>query len=245
MSPPVNWYYAANGQQLGPFDEEAFQDLVSKGEIRSTTLVWRSGMTGWKPWSETGSTSTTLTAEPSLFCSECGARFPSDEMIQFGDNRVCANCKDLFAQKLREGVTPGQIRRYAGFWIRVLARLIDSVLLWIVFFFLAMGFGGLFGVLRSGAAGVFSSVFLFSSLGAAAYEILLLARYGATLGKMALGIRVITASGGPLTLGLAAGRYLAQLVSSATLTIGYLMAAFDPEKRSLHDRICNTRVVLK
>lgn len=239
----MNWYYAAKGQQVGPFDDAAFQDLVSKGEIQSTTLVWHSGMSGWKPLSEAGSTSTTLAAEPSLFCSECGARFPSDEMIQFGDNRVCANCKDRFTQKLREGVTTGQTHHYAGFWIRVLARIIDTILLWIVFFLLTMAFGGLFTTLRSGSAGIFSMVFLLQGLSAAAYEILLLARYGATLGKQALGLRVITARGDPLTLGLSAGRYLAQLVSSATLTIGYLMAAFDPEKRSLHDRICNTRVV--
>ena len=245
MSPSMNWYYAAKGQQVGPFDDAAFQDLVSKGEIQSTTLVWHSGMSGWKPLWEAGSTSTTLAAEPSLFCSECGARFPSDEMIQFGDNRVCANCKDRFTQKLREGVTPGEIRHYAGFWIRVLARIIDTILMWVVLFVLTLGFGGLFGVLRSATSGVFSMVFLLNGLSVAAYEILMLARYGATLGKLALGIRVITARGDPLTLGLSAGRYLAQLVSSATLTIGYIMAAFDPEKRSLHDRICNTRVVFK
>jgi uncharacterized RDD family membrane protein YckC len=245
MSPPVNWYYAANGQQLGPFDEEAFQDLVSRGEIQSTTLVWHSGMSGWKPLSETGSTSTTLTAEPALFCSECGARFPSDEMIQFGAARVCANCKDRFAQKIREGVTQGEVRHYAGFWIRSLARILDSVLLWIFFYVLTLGFGGWSAILRGASSGVFSMMFLLQWVSAASYEILLIARYGATLGKLALGLRVITARGDPLTLGLSAGRYLAQLVSSATLTIGYLMAAFDPEKRSLHDRICNTRVVFK
>jgi len=56
-------------------------------------------------------------------------------------------------------------------------------------------------------------------------------------------LRVVTARGDRLPLSLSAGRYLAQLVSSATLSIGYIMAAFDPEKRALHDRICNTRVV--
>ena len=45
----MNWYYAANGQQIGPIAEEAFQELVAKGEIQSTTLVWNGGMTGWKP----------------------------------------------------------------------------------------------------------------------------------------------------------------------------------------------------
>ena len=71
------------------------------------------------------------------------------------------------------------------------------------------------------------------------------ARYGATLGKRALGLRVITERGGPISLSLDTVRYLAQLVSSATLSIGYIMAAFDPEKRALHDRICNTRVVIR
>jgi uncharacterized RDD family membrane protein YckC len=241
----MNWYYAAKGQQAGPFDEEAFQELVSKGEIQSTMLVWHSGMTGWKPLSESGFASTTPNGEPALFCSECGMRFPSDEMIQFGDARVCANCKDGFTQKLREGVTHGAIRHYGGFWIRFLARIMDSILVWIFFWVLTLAFGGLAGILRGSGSGIFSLMFLLQWVSAACYEILLTARYGATLGKMALGLRVITASGGPLTLGLSAGRYLAQLVSSATLTIGYVMAAFDPEKRALHDRICNTLVVKK
>jgi hypothetical protein len=42
---------------------------------------------------------------------------------------------------------------------------------------------------------------------------------------------------------LSVGRYFAKMLSSLTLLIGYIIAAFDEEKRSLHDRICNTRVV--
>jgi uncharacterized RDD family membrane protein YckC len=241
----MNWYYAANGQQVGPFDETAFQELVYKGQIQSTTLVWRSGMTGWKPFSESGFGPTAVTAEPALFCSECGNRYPSDEMIQFGAAWVCANCKDKFTQKIREGVTPGEIRHYGGFWIRTLARILDGILIWICFYVLTMGFGGWAGIFRSASTGIFSMLFLLQWATTALYEILLTARYGATLGKRALGLRVITERGGPISLSLATGRYLAQLVSSATLSIGYIMAAFDPEKRALHDRICNTRVVIR
>src|SRR5207249_11015546 len=223
-SAPMNWYYAANGQQVGPFDEPAFQDLVSRGDIQSTTLVWHSGMNGWAPLSEAGPASTTLTAEPAFFCSECGTRFPSDEMIQFGAARVCANCKDRFAQKIREGVTPGEVRHYGGFWIRALARIIDSVLLWVCFYVLLVVFGGWTSALRSGATRVFSLMFVLQWGSAALYEILLISRYGATLGKLALGLRVVTARGDRLPLSLSAGRYLAQLVSSATLSIGYIMA---------------------
>jgi uncharacterized RDD family membrane protein YckC len=68
-------------------------------------------------------------------------------------------------------------------------------------------------------------------------------KYGATLGKMAAKIRVVTADGGKVSYGRATGRYFAKLLSAFTCLIGFIMAAFDEEKRALHDRICNTRVI--
>jgi len=44
-------------------------------------------------------------------------------------------------------------------------------------------------------------------------------------------------------VGQAVGRYLAYLLNSFTLLIGFIIAGFDTEKRALHDRICDTRVV--
>ena len=101
----MNWYYADKGQQIGPFDDAAFENLVSSGQIQATTLVWNSGMTDWKPVAELGSAPTPLGVGPAAHCSECGGRFAADEMIQFGDVWVCANCKPRFTQKLREGVS--------------------------------------------------------------------------------------------------------------------------------------------
>jgi uncharacterized RDD family membrane protein YckC len=54
---------------------------------------------------------------------------------------------------------------------------------------------------------------------------------------------VTRADGGPISAGLAVGRFFAKILSSLTLCIGFLIAAFDREKRSLHDHICGTRVV--
>jgi uncharacterized RDD family membrane protein YckC len=62
---------------------------------------------------------------------------------------------------------------------------------------------------------------------------------------MALQIQVVTADGGRVSYLRALGRHFAKLLSSATLLIGYIVAAFDPQKRALHDWICNTRVVLE
>jgi len=46
--PDRSWFYAANGQQQGPFPEAQFRDLVTRGTIRADTLVWTEGMSGWQ-----------------------------------------------------------------------------------------------------------------------------------------------------------------------------------------------------
>ena len=60
---------------------------------------------------------------------------------------------------------------------------------------------------------------------------------------MALGLKVIRADGGPISVGLAVGRYFAKILSALTLWIGFIIAGFDREKRTLHDHICGTRVI--
>ena len=77
------------------------------------------------------------------------------------------------------------------------------------------------------------------------YEVVLIGKYGATVGKMACKIKVVTAEGGPVSYLRAFGRYFAKLLSAVTCLIGYIIAGFDDQKRALHDRICNTRVVYK
>jgi uncharacterized RDD family membrane protein YckC len=67
---------------------------------------------------------------------------------------------------------------------------------------------------------------------------------GQTLGKKAMGIRVVRQSNGaPLGYGLAVGRLLARFVNFITLGIGLLWAAWDPQRQALHDKIAGTLVV--
>ena len=76
-----------------------------------------------------------------------------------------------------------------------------------------------------------------------AYEVYFIGRFGATLGKMALKLKVVRPDGSPVSYMRALGRHFAKYLSAIILLIGYIMAAFDEEKRALHDRICDTRVV--
>jgi uncharacterized RDD family membrane protein YckC len=179
-------------------------------------------------------------------------------MVTIGTATICSNCKPLYMQRAREGGQPIGVRRYAGFWIRFVARLIDGIILMVVGFIinlpLQMAFG-LSAARMSGdiANGVAALPMLLGTIGlslainiilSAAYEIYFLSTRSATVGKLALGLKVIRADGGSLSTGLATGRFFAYTLDAYfTLTIGFIIAGFDTEKRSLHDRICDTRVI--
>jgi uncharacterized RDD family membrane protein YckC len=66
---------------------------------------------------------------------------------------------------------------------------------------------------------------------------------GQTIGKMALGIRVVTSEDGPLDAARALRRTLAGVLSSVTLGLGFVPALIGSERRALHDRVAGTRVV--
>lgn len=46
------WFYAANGQQQGPYQESQFRGLIANGTVRADTLVWTEGMAGWQKAAE-------------------------------------------------------------------------------------------------------------------------------------------------------------------------------------------------
>jgi uncharacterized RDD family membrane protein YckC len=180
-------------------------------------------------------------------CMECRDMFSADDLIRHSNAYVCAGCKPIFMQRLAEGtLRTGQLR-YAGFWRRFVAVLLDGILLGIVNLVLQI-------IVLAAVVGLFESaqdigallvIYGIQIATAVTYETVLIGKYGSTPGKMALQLEVVTAAGGRVSYGLAFGRYFAKLLSTFTLLIGYIIAAFDSEKRALHDRICNTRVVIK
>jgi uncharacterized RDD family membrane protein YckC len=131
------------------------------------------------------------------------------------------------------------------------ARVIDGVILGIVGLIIRLPFLAIlpFNVGRVGPGtvplfiGLNGLVTLLQIAIGVAYEAFFVSTRGGTPGKLALGLRIIRSDGLPVSAGLAAGRYFAQWISMIILFIGYIMAAFDIEKRALHDRICDTRVI--
>lgn len=191
-----------------------------------------------------------------LFCAECGHPTLADELARFGAVMVCPNCKERYAQKLREGVTPARAMNYGGFWIRFVAYLIDGIILTIAGTILQFAFvGSLRNVvpLEPGVQPgpeVFARIIGTAGLAglinlaiAATYEAFFVSKLGATPGKMALSLRVVRPDGSLLGLGRAFGRHFAKILSGLILLIGFIMAGFDSQKRALHDMICDTRVI--
>jgi uncharacterized RDD family membrane protein YckC len=127
---------------------------------------------------------------------------------------------------------------YVGFWLRVGAALIDSVLLLLVLApVLYLLFGSLNPSTRLGDV-------VFNVVLPCAITVFLWVRYGGTPGKYALSARVVDAdTGQPLTTGRAVLRYLGYYLSIAPLFLGLVWVAFDRRKQGWHDKIANSVVV--
>ena len=235
------WFYSAGGEQKGPVEVAELESLIATGIIRAETLVWQPGMPNWQAASA---------ARPDLLPPAIpGVLSPMP----------------MYAAEV-PAITGG--RQYGGFWMRFLARVIDALVLMIpavTVMILVLGtsfftsvMGGDFSVFTNGTP-MFIVAGLINALMYASYEAFLTSTYGGTLGKMALGLRVILPDGGMLNLQQALIRHLiynggsiigALLPLAGVLNLLWILAdnvsaAFDPQKRALHDRIANTFVVKK
>jgi uncharacterized RDD family membrane protein YckC/DNA-directed RNA polymerase subunit RPC12/RpoP len=251
------WYYAVDGVSHGPVEEAQIRALHQQNVVTTETPVWTEGMAEWLPFQSStlaaaSGAVATLSSAPTHKCAECGKMFPEDEMIQYEQSWVCAACKPVFFQRIKEGVAPMGTLVFATVGKRFLAVLIDGLIIVTLIFVPIFGLSMLLALSAksdgSNAAGAmvwFLPVMIILEYGLpAAFEIFFIGRYGATPGKMLMRIKVVTPEGGRVSYGRATGRYFGKMLSGIILYIGFLMAFWDEEKRALHDRICKTRVIV-
>ncbi len=151
------------------------------------------------------------------------------------------------ADALGTPLVPTAPIKYAGFWIRFVALMVDSVILFLPslifssflgFITIALGLSGNMGfsIFQS-----FLSMILYW-----VYFILMTHYVGATLGKMLVGITVRSDVNGKLSLGRVILREtIGRLASVIIIFIGYIMVAFTPKKQALHDMIAHSVVIYK
>lgn len=149
-------------------------------------------------------------------------------------------------------IAPGP---YGGFWIRFVAYLIDGLVLAIaagVIVAIFVAFAILTGVEHDSEEPspeiIFGTVLMILALIVInwLYEALMTSSpRGATLGKMAIGVRIVRADGAQLSFGRATARHFLKVMITplVPLAIGYLMAAFTARKRALHDVLADTLVL--
>ena len=195
-------------------------------------------------------------------CSGCHQQFDDSDLVRIGGNLVCAGCKPEFLRRLQEGEKvedgddDGELR-FAGFWIRVVAKFIDGFILQTIilpFIFISWIFFIFFGVFLRTVPEVETLMLVFVALYFtglslltlgidAVYQGWFLCRKGATPGKMIFRLKVINADGSEkITFWKGFGRSFAQFLNFQIL---YLTVAFDEHKQGLHDHLCKTLVVYK
>lgn len=151
--------------------------------------------------------------------------------------------------------------RYAGFWRRFVAHLIDQIVIGVVAFMvflpalalLGLGIGagmmeeteGAIGLVIAAIAAYLTAILMIVVLQWLYYALMESSNKQATLGKLALGIIVTDLSGNRVTFGRATGRYFGKILSGMIFSIGFIMAAFTEKKQALHDMIASCLVVMK
>ena len=154
------------------------------------------------------------------------------------------------------------VYKFAGFWRRLVAFMIDSTMVTIIFVVLCViaGLAFFFGAMSTNNSALLND--LVKPKGFSSVVFLILGFYiainigyftyfngttGRTPGKMLLGLQVYCADGTEVSFGIAFLRAVGYLVSSLLLTIpiGFIWAGFDKKKQAWHDKIAGTVVVIK
>lgn len=157
--------------------------------------------------------------------------------------------------------------KYAGFWLRFVAYLIDGFIIGTVQSFIIVPMLAMFGLgiatmdgmsnmeqmpeeniiaIVFGAISAMSAIILVAGIiSLIYYTIMESSKYQATLGKMALGLKVTDMDGKRLDFGRSLLRNLGKIISQMVLMIGYIMAGLTAKKQALHDMIAGALVVKK
>jgi uncharacterized RDD family membrane protein YckC len=227
------WYVLVDNRALGPHSGHDIKAMIDRGTIgRQTSLA----KVGAQQWTLIGD----VPAFASLLARSSAASDRASPSRQMPTAASYAN--------VQHGT------HFAGFWIRVAAYLIDTVVQYIVIFVVAVVIGIIIGLaaVRTGggqtskpADSLITTVVILAELAIfLGYQaIFVSSSWQATPGKRLCGIHIVRVDGRRIGVGLAIGRHLATLLSALPFYIGFMMAGWTDQKKALHDLICGTRVV--
>lgn len=130
---------------------------------------------------------------------------------------------------------------YAGFWIRVLASMVDSLILMLVIVPLVV-VAGMMGLIDLDAQYTWLDIVV--QIFSVVFYIGCWVKFAGTPGKRILKLKILDADTGEhLTTGKAIIRYVGYIISSIVLLLGLIWVAFDKKKQGWHDKMANSVVV--
>ena len=177
-----------------------------------------------------------------MVCLKCGKKQQNTDH--------CLSCGSDLRVQLNSVSMKGEIE-YVGFWMRVVSRVIDSILYGLGAFLSMIILGVLFDIdPNTMEEGAFDSFVFLTGLFLLwlYYALFESSPSQATPGKHILGMKVTDMQGEPLTFAKASGRFFASSLSYLTIVVfgfGYVMAAFTQKKQTLHDKVSGCLVVYK
>jgi uncharacterized RDD family membrane protein YckC len=230
-----------DGERHGPYKEDDVREWLRSGKVSPADLAWYEGLADWQPLSV-------------LFRDEVPAATPALA------NPYAAPTAPL--QALPQ-TTAAALEDHAGFWKRVAAYIIDAIILYIPNLLIMKAMGGdaaqatlkqaLLAAPGDPHAMLAAYQHYYSTMGTAMlitavlawlyFALLESSPWQATLGKLALAMRVTDLDGHRISFPRALGRYLAKFLSVLILCIGFLMVAWTRRKQGLHDMIAGTLVL--
>lgn len=235
-----------DGERHGPYKEEDVRQWLRSGQVSPKDLAWHEGLADWQPLS-------TL--------------FPADQpdataSTPAADAVAAYSAASEPLQPLPQ-TTTAALEDYAGFWKRVAAFILDSIVLYIpnLLIMKSMGSDAAEAAMKQailaapGDPNAMLAAYghFYSTMGTAMmittvmtwlyFSLCESSAWQATLGKLALGIRVTDLQGNRISVARALGRYPAKLLSYLILCIGFLMVAWTRHKQGLHDMIAGTLVL--
>ncbi|MGS1121206.1 RDD family protein [Rhodanobacter sp. UC4436_H3] len=231
-----------DGERHGPYKESDVREWLRSGKVSSDDLAWYEGLADWQPLSV-------------LFRDAVPAATPP------ADNPYAAPATPL--QALPQ-TTAAVLEDYAGFWKRLAAYILDAIVLYIpnnLVIMRSMGDGAAQETMKQAMmaapgdphvmlaaygqyyATMGTAILLTAVLTWLYFAVCESSPWQATLGKLALGIRVTDLEGRRISFWRALGRYLAKFLSTIILFIGFMMAGWTRRKQALHDMLCSTLVL--
>jgi uncharacterized RDD family membrane protein YckC len=215
-----------DGAEYGPAPLAELKSWIRDGRVAGMTKVWRSDLSMWSP---------------------------ADRYTELLD--------ELTSLHASAAAAADRALRPAGFWVRLAASIIDHILLAIIFVAVWtpiaaprhwqipefpqsltetswQQYSAQLSVWMDKAAPIFYPIFLL-------YDVLLNGRFGATVGKMAIGAKITMVDGSPIGYNRALLRWLAARLSDFFFFFGYLLIGLRRDKRGLHDLLAGTKVVFK